>query len=202
MTPKVFQIGMNKTGTRSIFMLFKRSGYKSAHWAKGRIAEDIARASAADETPLGDWDDTVLFTDMESVHGEWEPIEGYGYFAFLEQKFPDAKFILNTRDVNAWLVSRMLHREGKYFRYFVRHYATNDPIEIMQRWKQSWVDHHEKVRAYFADKPGKLLEFQLGVDEGEKLRDFFAPEIALDLAHWGNETKRIRRRVARKARAG
>jgi len=178
-------------------MLFKRSGYKSIHWDKGHLAEDIARKYETGERPLADWDDTVLFSDMESVHKDNAPIEGYAYFAYLEEHYPDAKFILNTRDVNAWLASRMLHREGKYFRYFVRHYGSNDPIEIMRRWKQSWEEHHEKVRAHFADKPGKLVEFKLGVDDGEKLRAFFAPEIQLNLAHWGNETKRIRRRARR-----
>jgi hypothetical protein len=187
MTPKVFQIGLNKTATRSIFLLFKRSGYKSVHWSKGLLAEDIAAKSNTGEVPLTDWNDTVLFTDIESVHTTAEPIEGYKYFEFLDQMYPDAKFILNTRDVNSWLRSRMLHREGKYFRYFVHHFGTSDPIEIMQRWKASWQDHHDAVRDYFADKPGKLLEFEIGVDDGEKLRDFFAPKIQLDLSHWRNE---------------
>jgi hypothetical protein len=199
MSPKVFQIGLNKTGTRSIFILFKRSGYKSVHWGKGLLAEDIAANSKTGETPLTDWDDTVLFTDIESVHTKADPIEGYSYFEFLDQTYPDAKFILNTRDVDRWLCSRMLHREGKYFRYFVHHYGTHDPIEIMQRWKKSWQDHHDAVRAYFADKPGKLVEFELGVDDGEKLKDFFAPEIDLDLSHWRNETMRLRKKQGKKA---
>lgn len=198
MTPKVFQIGMNKTGTRSIFILFKRSGYKSVHWDKGRLAEDIARASETGAHPLALWSDTVLFTDMESVHGQAAPIEGYKYFELLEKSYPNAKFILNTRDVDRWLRSRMLHRDGKYFGYYTRHYETADPIEIMTRWKRSWEDHHRSVREYFDDKPGKLLEFELGVDHGEKLQEFFAPDISLDLAHWGNETQRIRQKVASK----
>lgn len=201
MAPKVFQIGMNKTGTRSIFVLFKRSGYKSVHWGKGLIAEDIAESKKTGIKPLGEWSDTVLFTDMESVHKDSEPLEGYKHYAYLDQHYPDAKFILNTRDVNRWLRSRFLHRDGKYLRYFERHYNTKDPIEIMQRWKRSWELHHEEVRAYFSDKPGKLLEFELGVDDGQVLKDFFKPEIELNLKHWRNETQRIRAKSKRKQRA-
>lgn len=191
-TPKVFQIGLNKTATRSIFVLFKRSGYKSVHWAKGDLAADIAENKALGQKPLTSWADTVLFTDMESVHKKSTPLEGYRDFAFLDQHYPKAKFILNSRDVNGWLRSRMLHREGKYFRYFVHHFNTSDPIEIMQRWKIGWQEHHAAVRAYFADRPGKLLEFTVGEDDGQKIVDFFAPEIDLDLKHWRNETQRLR----------
>ena len=196
-TPKVFQIGLNKTATRSIFVLFKRSGYPSLHWHKGELARNIVRAKANNDTPLKDYSDTILFTDMECVHTKNVLLEGYKEFEYLEKFYPNAKFILNSRDVDGWLRSRMLHREGKYFRYFTHHYNTTDPIEIMQRWKANWIAHHVAVREYFADKPGKLLEFELGKDDGGKIVNFFSPDIKLDIKHWDNITAKIRKQKSK-----
>ncbi len=190
-TPKVFQVGLNKTGTRSIFVLFKRSGYKALHFEGGQIAESIEAAKQNGTQPLTEFEDITFFGDMESVTKESPPLESYRDFAFLDEQFPDAKFILNYRDVNKWILSRLKHRNGKYYRQYVRHYGTPDVSEISARWRDKWHEHNAAVREYFADKPGKLLEFELGVDDGQKIVDFFAPEINLNVKHWGNETQRL-----------
>jgi hypothetical protein len=193
-------VGLNKTATRSIFVLFKRSGYPALHYEGGRLAEDIHAAKLSGEKPLAQYEDIVFFGDMESIAKESPPIEAYRDYELLDQQYPDAKFILNYRDVNGWIMSRLNHRKGKYYRQYIRHYGTADIAEICTRWRDKWYEHNAAVRSYFADKPGKLLEFELGVDSGEKIAEFVAPEIELNLKYWGNETKRIAKAKANRKR--
>ena len=43
-----------------------------------------------------------------------EMYEGFRHFEYLHKLFPEAKFILNTRNVEDWLFSRLDHNNGKY----------------------------------------------------------------------------------------
>lgn len=189
--PKVFQIGLNKTGTRSIFVMFKRSGYKALHYEGGMLADDIEAAKINGTKPLEQYSDVTFFADMENVVKESPPIESYRDFEFLDQHYPDAKFILNHRDVNRWIMSRLKHRGGKYYRQYVRHYGTADVAEIARLWRDKHAEHYAAARDYFSERPGKMLEFELGVDDATKIADFVAPEIELDISKWGNETQRL-----------
>ena len=188
--PKVFVIGLNKTATRSIFMLFKRSGYRGMHYSHGILARDIADSKQTRRPASG----AVRRRRRLHGHGGCErpptgPFEGYAEYAHLDAHYPDAKFVLNIRGLNGWLRSRMLHREGSYFRKWAALYGTDDPIEVMTRWKAQYEDHHDAVRAYFADKPGRLLEFRIGKDDPRALVEFMAPDYELDLSPLGQRDR-------------
>ncbi|MCV2865938.1 sulfotransferase [Albidovulum sediminicola] len=88
---KVFCIGFNKTGTTSLHALFGRVGLSSVHniaWPVQSHTED-GRAYFAQAD---------CYTDGEQAS-----------FHSLEAWFPDAVFILNTRDERSWLRSRLKH---------------------------------------------------------------------------------------------
>ncbi len=182
---KVFQIGFNKCATRSLFRLFITAGYKSVHWADGRLARNIKASFAAGAKPLTPWPDTVFFSDMELVNDLSGPlIEGNRYFAYLHQHYPDARFILNTRECEDWLFSRVDHNDGKYLNNYRHHFGLTRTRDIMDRWRKDWDDQHAAVRSYFANHPGTLLEYHIKTDPVEKLHDFFAPQINLTGGDW------------------
>jgi hypothetical protein len=187
---KVFQIGFNKCGTRSFCHLFESSSYKALHWANGKIARDIKRSFEAGVAPLQEWPDVAMFCDMEQINRVNGPlIEGYRYFEYLHKSFPDAKFILNTRDVEDWLFSRVDHNKGTYLDHYRRHFKLKRTRDVMNRWREDWVAQHAAVRAYFADHPGALVEYDITNDKVEKLHAFFAPDFDLTKGEWSHVGK-------------
>ena len=122
---KVFTIGFNKTGTTSIHAFFMYHGMKSQHdkhW---------------------DFDNYQCFSDGKHHNG---------LFKSYEQKYPDARFILNTRPLRNWLKSRSKHcytlnrgwggwppNRGKY-----------------SEWIERREEHFNDVMNHFAATPNKL----------------------------------------------
>jgi len=96
--PRVFCIGMNKTGTSSLNAAFKLLGLRSLHHS--RIAEPaIARAIAEGQPLLSSIDGYDCYTDAPF----------YRHYQALDRQYPDSRFILNTRDTDAWVRSRIAH---------------------------------------------------------------------------------------------
>ena len=182
---KVFQIGFNKCGTRSLHHLFESAGYKCAHWEKGAIARDIGKSMTEGAEPLLAWPDVVLFSDMELLlPRKFGHFEGAKQFAYLHKCFPDAKFILNKRDVEDWLFSRLDHNRGTYARNYRKHYELTSTRELFDHWRRDWEDHFSAVRSYFAPFPGTLFEFDIKNDPIDKLKEFFAPHLDLSKDEW------------------
>lgn len=163
MTRKLFQIGFNKCGTTFIADLLQMNGIPARHWEKGALAEDIAYSKIAGRAPLAPWaDDTVAFTDMESARNLNLPIiEAFKDFAFLDQHFPGAIFLLNTRRVDDWVNSRYMHRNGAYARAFAQFLGVG-LADLGDIWREDWHRHVTECRAHFAGRP----EFvEIDIDE-------------------------------------
>ena len=114
---KFFQIGFNKCGTTFIARLFAMNGIPTVHWEENGLAEDIAFSKLSGRAPLQPWAHVTAFTDMESVRSINLPIvEAFREFAYLDRSFPGSVFLLNTRRVEDWIISRYRHRGGRYAR--------------------------------------------------------------------------------------
>jgi hypothetical protein len=88
---RVFGIGLSKTGTTSLTRALRILGYRTNHfpysalrYESGRLRLDIDRLHA--------WD---AVTDSPAAL----------FFRRLEERFPDARFILTQRDMDSWLRS-------------------------------------------------------------------------------------------------
>ncbi|OWU68413.1 sulfotransferase [Marinibacterium profundimaris] len=178
---KIIQIGFNKCATRAISHFFKRHGLQTADWMRGDLAKDIRQAVETGGVPLAPWPDVNVFSDMEYVHAR-DMTEGYRYFRDLHAAYPEALFILNTRNVEGWIRSRHKHGEGAYTSAYRRYYGYETDAETFDRWRLEWFRHHLAVLEYFSgplrerlfvwdiDKPdwaqlqGKL-DFQLDTDK-------------------------------------
>lgn len=113
---KIFCISMQRTGTTSVGKFFKAHGFTSAGWR---------------ETKKNNWGQQYFVGDYESIFksndfklnqvfedGPWSVEHFYKY---LFHKFPDAKFVLFTRDSDKWFDSMMKHSNGKTVGNTFRH---------------------------------------------------------------------------------
>lgn len=183
--PHLFQIGFNRCGTRTLARWFARCGYRAAHWGQGRLARDLDAAKRAGTRPFLPWAGWDLISDIEHVgYDDGVLIEGYRDFAYIESRYPDALFLLNTRRKEDWLFSRMRHRGGRYARFYADHYGLSDPRDLLERWSAEWDAHLAAVRAHFADRPGRLIEFAVDRQPVDDLARALAPRFTLDPGLW------------------
>lgn len=149
-TPKVFGIGLNKTGTTSLGHCLQTLGYRHCRY-------DINLLRAVKHNQLG-----PLFEYVETL----DSFEDWPYplvYQQLDQKFPDSQFILTRRSsAKIWLRSLEKHalrvnpiqgRESRRIAYGYDYPQLNRSahLEIYER-------HLSEVRDYFASRPHQLLE--------------------------------------------
>jgi hypothetical protein len=169
----IFQIGFNRCGTVSLHTFLLASGLWSLHWHDEVLATCIAARIDAGDDPIADFPRAIGFTDMIASRPGLL-IEPYKRFDYLHRWYPNALFILNTRERENWIESRAAHTfEGETL---TANYATILRIpeaEVPDFWRAEWDSHHTLVRAYFAGSP-RFLEFHIERDDPQKLISFIA----------------------------
>lgn len=138
MINKVFCIGFNKTGTSSMHQLFLDLGLRSYHgyYSHFPVTDPIFGAFQC-------------FSD-----GDQHPFE------LLDSTFPASRFILTTRRLDDWLVSRIRHIE--YRRSIgatgpMRQEYEAAPQAALREWIRRRLDYHRRVASYFSGRDGDLL---------------------------------------------
>ncbi|MBV9571352.1 MAG: hypothetical protein JO056_08935 [Alphaproteobacteria bacterium] len=204
---RVFQIGYNKCGTRAIRDLFRRNGFRCVHWDQGRLAKTMFRNLKAGRSLIHGYEDYDIFTDMECMKNG-HSLEGYKLYPELAKEFPLALFLLNTRDRERWIQSRMQHQDGKLAQDWKRHYGVSSDDHLQDCWRKDWDSHHEQVKAFFANSPYRLVIFDIERDPPAKLAEAM-PEVHLDPSKYRktgtteeDKARREARRVERPAAEG
>lgn len=194
---KVFVIGFNKCGTTSFHRLFNGSGLRAAHWRTEKVflACTIYANMALRRNLLTGISEFDAFTDIVYLD-ENTYLEANVLFPVLHAENPDALFILNTRNRDRWVASRLNHGGGHRRSMVSRAMAVLNASqeEVVAYWTRQWDEHHAAVRDYFAGKP-TFIEYHIDRDSPEKLATFFGGhDIALDVSAWGqhNATGRAR----------
>lgn len=127
---KIFLIGFNKTGTTSFDNLFKILNINSTHECSDIPILDMINKYDA-------------FTDGEHLN-----------FVEYYKKYPDSLFILNTRPMKNWLISRYKHAQHHHFSecwcWPVSEEKTNEWITVRET-------HHKNVLNFFKNKLNQLL---------------------------------------------
>jgi 3'(2'), 5'-bisphosphate nucleotidase len=148
-TPKVFGIGLSKTGTTSLARALGILGYKTRDFlgVTSYIAEDLSSVN------LEEIDANDAFTDT--------PIPSF--YKQLDARYPNSKFILTTRDMDAWLLSckkqftkRMVATENEATtRLHTDLYGCFefDP----EKYASGYTRFANGVLEYFKDRPHDLL---------------------------------------------
>ena len=165
---KIFLIGMNKTGTSTLHSSMKTSKIPSVHsptYGKKSVAKDLEYFNRA-----------IVFSDGKDHDFKW-----------LNENF-DAEFILNTRNKEKWIYSRILHEDGQYLQHISDKLKVK-PEKIVEQWKREWDNHHLEVIEYFQARPNDLLIFNIETDHINKLIKFFKNIIPLNPIYYGHKGK-------------
>lgn len=158
--PKIFCIGFHKTGTSSLGRALEILGYRvcgEVGVREPRIAEialDLARAKLSHFDAFQDNPWPILFRELDA-------------------ECPGSRFILTSREPDAWLASITRHfgaRETpmRTFIYGVGHPSGNGALYL-----ERYATHNREVRAYFAERAADFLELRFEAGDGwEKLCGF------------------------------
>jgi hypothetical protein len=141
---KIFQIGFNKCGTRSMHNFFIDLGLKSFHkWEK--LSPTIQTNIKNNECLLKGVDDYDCFLDC---------VEILDNYKLLDLQYPNSLFILNTRNRDDWITSRLTHDWVFYCRAIHKPNDLNHKIKnmtmrnkilfIVQTWNQE-IKKNQKV---------------------------------------------------------
>ena len=105
--PKIFCISMQRTGTTSVGKFFCDFGYRWAGWPSDmKNGWSLACYN-------GDYESVFSSLDFKSANSyEDSPWFYPGLYKILYHRFPNAKFILWTRDPDAWYNSMVNHSGG------------------------------------------------------------------------------------------
>lgn len=185
---KIFIIGFNKCGTRSLSNFFRDNNIPSVHWDKGRMAQKMLWNHRLGLPLLTGYEQFQCFSDMEfidSVNNKF--IAGYKRFRELSHQYPNSKFILNTRPMNNWIKSRLNHNNRAYAKKFMRIYGIKSRAKLLELWKRDWVSHHKNVLDFFEGQRNFIL-FDIENDNPIKLVDFLE-NVDLDPSKFGHYGK-------------
>lgn len=168
--PKIFIIGLPRTGTTSICLSLLTLNYKVAHTAYVQKAFEEAQAIA----------DTPIFCDYQQ----------------LDKLYPNAKFIYLTRDLDKWVpsIQQLLQRmhtniarnDGGYNpiikRCFTEVFAdfTLNNINSGDFLRACYLKHQKAVYQYFEHRAADLLTIDISENSSyQKLTSFLAVESPL-----------------------
>ncbi|SHG20543.1 3'-Phosphoadenosine 5'-phosphosulfate (PAPS) 3'-phosphatase [Desulfacinum infernum DSM 9756] len=168
--PKIFGIGLSKTGTTSLANALAILGYRVKdnpglrHYTPGSLPDELIT--------VVDAHDAVTDTPIPS------------FFRQLDERYPGSKFILTVRDRTAWLRScrkqfTQAHAEKQseaHRRLFMDLYGCVTFDE--DKFSSGYERHLNRVLEYFSDRPEDLLILDITGGEGwEKLCPFLGRSI-------------------------
>lgn len=152
MNTKIFQIGFNKCGTLSIHDFLVENGIRSVHYLKGDLANTIFDNHKNAVDLLSGLDEFDAFSDMESLTSEAFQYVANDLFKELHQAYPEAIFILNTRNVENWIHSRLRHGGGTYLDRY-RCILDQPKAGVIKFWRAQYESHIKNVKCYFTQYP-------------------------------------------------
>lgn len=136
---KIFVIGFNKTGTTSINKLLQHSNIKSIHTL----------------TPV------MKIIDKYDAFTDGDHFDFKNYY----KKYPDSLFILNTRSIYSWILSRYKHAQKHNFNHC---WCWPVSDKKTSKWINEREIHYKNILNFFADKPHQLLILNIERNGWEK----------------------------------
>ncbi|MDN2664381.1 hypothetical protein OW492_13475 [Psychromonas sp. 14N.309.X.WAT.B.A12] len=187
MSIKIFQIGFNKCGTLSIHDFLVENGIRSVHYLKGELANIIFENHENGCDLLTGLDEYDAFSDMESLTADGFQYVANDLFKALHRSYPDAIFILNTRPVDVWINSRLMHGGGSYLDRY-RCILDKPKADIIEVWRKQYQEHVANVLSYFSEHPdAHFIHLDLATSQPDELGLFLqksgVPLTKLSLPH-------------------
>lgn len=159
--PKVFCIGLWKTGTKSFGHAMQMLGFSTHchYWPKGEEVLD-----GFIDTNL-EQEDVEAIKNVISSHNAFADSPWMCIYKWIESNYPEAKFVLSLRkNAEQIAISEYYHA--------LKNGSSKEDIKHPKHFIDRYNKHNEEVRSYFKDKPGKLLEICWETDGWGKLPEF------------------------------
>lgn len=163
---KIFGIGFQKTGTKSLHQALLALGYRSQHGILINRPRGGTRGGVQMELPITR--EKLLNVALPRVaeadafcDNPWPVL-----FRELDAGFPNSKFILTVRDPQGWISSMVRHFGQRSSPMSAFLYGVPDPSENEQRCIDVFNDHNASVIQYFASRPSDLLVVDFEKGEG------------------------------------
>lgn len=178
---KIFQIGFNKCGTTSINDFLNKNGINSVHYKyeEEEIAMLMINNYNHKRKLLTGLEQFSAFTDMESVNNN--VFIYLTHYKELDKQYPNSKFLLNIRNINDWIVSRLNH--SGYLLQFQENLSLSSD-EVVEYWKKTWYEHISEVQEYFSGRPNDLLVFDIE-KENQKFISFMEELCDIEVKEFG-----------------
>lgn len=193
--PKIILIGLNRCATTSFHKLFHDSGIPSVHWVDDRgdnLAQRMVTNIAMGRKPLDGFGAVRAFTDIAFVNARFM-LDGARFFRDLHAAYPDAFFLLNTRNREDWIASRSGHCNGGYLERCCK--ANNQTADAIKRgWAHMYDVHHAEVAAHFDGNP-RFLRFDIDEDDPQIVVDWLSPDFDVNIVHWGHYNRGASKRA-------
>ena len=190
---KIFLIGFNKCGTRSLHYFFKDNNLKSIHWDNNNLV-DVFENNIKNGNKLLEngktinkkvnsdcnYSEATVFSDITKHIINKDPKD---YYKQLDNDYPNSKFILNTRDVDDWVQSRIKHGNGQILKEHMAFFdCDEDQIKII--WKKMYEKHIIDVKNYFKNRSLDLCIFDIENDTIDKIINFLKDDFVLDKKYY------------------
>ncbi len=185
--PKLFGIGLSKTGTTTLAAALTVLGFNTLHWSNPLTCALISD----DDLPIFDaFTDTPITTRFESFY----------------DLFPNSKFIFTTRPFDSWVTSLSRHwrrhlgmsdfdqikaamEEPRAFHYGIELRNIDRSLYFKYRnYREAFEAHQQRVQQFFRDKPAdRFLELNIvGGDGWPELCAFVGRDVPSVAFPWEN----------------
>ena len=173
---KIFCIGLNKTGTVSLHEAFEILGIKRVHY----LTEDGEDIKEIIKNNHEKGDKLLKSIEEYNAYSDWALPATNNLFVEFDKQYPGSKFILNTRDLEGWLMSREKHVLRMPNLNKKREEDPDNPWYSINRdaWKIEYDEHHKAVNDYFKNREKDIISFEVTKGDGwEKLCSFLDVDI-------------------------
>lgn len=173
---RVFGIGFQRTGTTSLGKALEILGYNHCNYELGEL---LGFTRYWEEDKLNDLFSLIKMSKLSSF--EDDPWYFPDMYKKLDKEFPNAKFILTSRNSLRWAASlRRLHNAlFKDINSWVglsshlRIYDFNETSDICEiNYIKKFLSYNDEVKDYFKDRPRKLLV--INFEQGDPLKNWFS----------------------------
>jgi glycosyltransferase involved in cell wall biosynthesis len=179
--PRVFCVGLNKTGTSSFHAAMEMLGLTSLHWG-GPPIHDIVRAALDKGRPL-----------LSGLDPSFDAFSDVGllstHFDLLDEQYPGSRFVLTIRPIDEWIDSRRRHVERNVARREAGEYD-GDFLQVDEAtWRERWHRQVDRARRYFEGRRDFLeLDLTAGAGWGPLCKLLDLPEPAEPFP-WANRDR-------------
>jgi glycosyltransferase involved in cell wall biosynthesis len=139
--PRVFCIGLNKTGTSSFHAAMGILGLSSLHWGGPEVNQAVRAALDGGRPLLSGLDPTFdAFSDVGLLST---------HFDKLDEQYPGSRYVLTVRPVEEWVHSRRRHVQRNVALRDAGEYDGNFLVVDEDLWREQWERQVGRARRYF-----------------------------------------------------